>query len=290
MRASLCLARSGFFERLTGDRPRCARRRLYPACDPSTSTVRSVLGLDPYVPTARVSSPARQPWIPAAFGGKTVTLGRPDRPRRSFRREIDGAEHSNYTGERSTGSPVGPSNRVGDVTRRARDDTKRTRTIAVLATVLFHTDIVGFERRRPPPWETAYLGDLSSHATMPWSVARSAVTHAAARSRRRAMGFLVLFSNGPAPGGAAASPFRDAFGATLGSRPCAPGFAHGRVRGAMGENVGGIAVHIGARISRGSRPRRGITFPATVKDLVVGLPDWTFDDRGNRVPEGRSNR
>jgi class 3 adenylate cyclase len=52
----------------------------------------------------------------------------------------------------------------------------------------------------------------------------------------------------------------------------------------MGENVGGIAVHIGARIAAAADPGE-VLVSSTVKDLVVGS-GLTFEDRGNRALKG----
>ncbi len=52
----------------------------------------------------------------------------------------------------------------------------------------------------------------------------------------------------------------------------------------MGDNVGGIAVHIGARIA--AEAGQGEVFTSsTVKDLVVGS-GLSFQDRGGRTLKG----
>ena len=51
-----------------------------------------------------------------------------------------------------------------------------------------------------------------------------------------------------------------------------------------GDNVGGIAVHIGARILAEAQPRE-VLASSTVRDLVVGS-GLTFRDRGSRALKG----
>jgi len=52
----------------------------------------------------------------------------------------------------------------------------------------------------------------------------------------------------------------------------------------MGDNVGGIAVHIGARIAGEAMPGE-VLASSTVRDLVVGS-GLTFRDRGSRALKG----
>jgi class 3 adenylate cyclase len=52
----------------------------------------------------------------------------------------------------------------------------------------------------------------------------------------------------------------------------------------IGDNVGGIAVHIGARIAAEAGAGEVLT-SSTVKDLVVGS-GLSFQDRGNRALKG----
>ena len=51
-----------------------------------------------------------------------------------------------------------------------------------------------------------------------------------------------------------------------------------------GEDVGGIAVHIGARVASGARPSE-VLVSSTVKDLVVGS-GIVFEDRGAHELKG----
>ena len=52
----------------------------------------------------------------------------------------------------------------------------------------------------------------------------------------------------------------------------------------MGEDVGGIAVHIGARVAAAAGPSE-VLVSSTVKDLTVGSA-LTWDDRGERTLKG----
>jgi len=52
----------------------------------------------------------------------------------------------------------------------------------------------------------------------------------------------------------------------------------------MGEKVGGIAIHIGARIAAQARADE-VLVSSTVKDLVAGS-GIRFDDRGSHVLRG----
>jgi class 3 adenylate cyclase len=52
----------------------------------------------------------------------------------------------------------------------------------------------------------------------------------------------------------------------------------------MGDNVGGIAVHIGARLVAEAAPGE-VLASSSVKDLVVGS-GLTFRDRGSRALKG----
>jgi class 3 adenylate cyclase len=52
----------------------------------------------------------------------------------------------------------------------------------------------------------------------------------------------------------------------------------------IGDNIGGIAMHIGARIAAEAGPGE-VLASSTVKDLVVGS-GLTFQDRGSRALKG----
>ena len=171
--------------------------------------------------------------------------------------------------------PVGPD-AVEEISefvtgRRSTADEER-----VLATVLF-TDIVDSTKK------AAEIGDRDWRALLD---AHDAVVRAQlARFRGREVktvgdGFLATF-DGPARAIKCAVAIRDAVRA-LGLDVRA-GVHTGEVE-IRGEDVGGIAVHIGARVS--SQAHGGeILVSSTVKDLVVGS-GLSFEERGARELKG----
>jgi len=146
----------------------------------------------------------------------------------------------------------------------------------VLATVLF-TDMVG---------STAFAADLGDRA---WhdllETHRAAVRRELERFRGREVktmgdGFLATF-DGPARGIQCARAIVEAVG-QLGL-DVKTGLHTGECE-LMGEDVGGIAVHIGARVAAMAGPRE-VLVSSTVKDLVAGS-GISFEDRGAHVLKG----
>lgn len=146
----------------------------------------------------------------------------------------------------------------------------------VLATVLF-TDIVGSTRR------AAEMGDRDWHALLD---AHDAVVRAQlARFRGREVntsgdGFLAMF-DGPQRAIRCAMAIRDAVRA-LGIQVRA-GLHTGECE-VRGDDIGGIAVHIGARVSALARAD-DVLVSSTVRDLVIGS-GIDFDDRGAHQLKG----
>src|SRR6202040_1270179 len=140
----------------------------------------------------------------------------------------------------------------------------------VLATVLF-TDIVDSTRR------AAQIGDRDWHALLN---ARDAVVRSQlARFRGREVntsgdGFLAMF-DGPQRAIRCAMAIRDAVQA-LGIEVRA-GLHTGDCE-IRGDDIGGIAVHIGARVSALAGPN-DVLVSSTLRDLVIGS-GLEFDDRG----------
>jgi class 3 adenylate cyclase len=140
----------------------------------------------------------------------------------------------------------------------------------VLATVLF-TDIVDSTRR------AAEMGDRDWHALLD---AHDAVVRAQlARFRGREVntsgdGFLVMF-DGPQRAIRCATAIRDAVRA-LGIQVRA-GLHTGECE-VRGDDIGGIGVHIGARVSALARPN-DVLVSSTLRDLVIGS-GLEFEDRG----------
>jgi pimeloyl-ACP methyl ester carboxylesterase len=94
-------------------------------------------------------------------------------------------------------------------------------------------------------------------------------------------GFLATF-DGPARGIRCATSIRDAARATFGLE-VRSGLHTGEIE-VIGDDVGGIAVHIGARVGASAGPGEVIV-SGTVKDLVVGS-GITFEDRGEQELKG----
>jgi class 3 adenylate cyclase len=146
----------------------------------------------------------------------------------------------------------------------------------VLATVLF-TDIVDSTRR------AAEIGDREWHALLD---AHDAVVRAQlARFRGREVGtagdgFLATF-DGPQRAIRCAMAIRDAVQA-LGLEVRA-GLHTGECE-LRGDDIGGIAVHIGARVSALAGPN-DVLVSSTLRDLVIGS-GLEFDDRGTHQLKG----
>ena len=140
----------------------------------------------------------------------------------------------------------------------------------VLATVLF-TDIVGSTTRAVELGDRRWRDLLFSHNAI--------VRHELERARGREVktvgdGFLATF-DGPARAIRCACAIRDAVrGLGLAIRA---GLHTGECE-LIGDDVGGIAVHIGARVMARARPHE-VLVSSTVKDLVTGS-GVEFQDRG----------
>lgn len=147
----------------------------------------------------------------------------------------------------------------------------------ILATVMF-SDIVDSTRR------AAEVGDRRWRELL--ERMESEVGRALMRFRGRAVktmgdGFLATF-DGPARGIRCATAIRDAARAQFGLE-VRSGLHTGEVE-VMGDDLGGIAVHIGARV--GGIARGGeVLVSGTVKDLVVGS-GIEFEDRGEQELKG----
>ncbi|AYE97619.1 hydrolase [Mycobacterium paragordonae] len=146
----------------------------------------------------------------------------------------------------------------------------------ILATVLF-TDIVDSTRR------AAEMGDRDWHALLD---AHDAVVRSQlARFRGREVntsgdGFLAMF-DGPQRAIRCAMAIRDAV-RTLGIEVRA-GLHTGECE-VRGDDIGGIGVHIGARVSALARPNE-VLVSSTLRDLVIGS-GLGFEDRGAHTLKG----
>ena len=140
----------------------------------------------------------------------------------------------------------------------------------VLATVLF-TDIVGSTERAATLGDRAWRALLDSHHGI---VRRELERHRGREVKTMGDGFLATF-DGPARAVRCACAIRD------GVRPFGIEIRAGLHTGEcelMGEDVGGIAVHIGARVAGSAGPGE-VVVSSTVKDLVAGS-GLRFADRG----------
>ena len=146
----------------------------------------------------------------------------------------------------------------------------------VLATVLF-TDIVDSTQR------AAVMGDRDWHALLDAhdAVVRSQLTRFRGREvNTSGDGFLAMF-DGPQRAIRCAMSIRDAVQA-LGIQVRA-GLHTGECE-VRGDDIGGIAVHIGARVSALAGPN-DVLVSSTLRDLVIGS-GLEFDDRGAHQLKG----
>ena len=146
----------------------------------------------------------------------------------------------------------------------------------VLATVLF-TDIVGSTERAADMGDRRWRDLLDSY----YALARRDLGRFRGREvKTTGDGFLATF-DGPARGIRCACAISDEAG-RLGL-PIRAGLHTGECE-IMGEDIGGIAVHIGARVATMAAPGE-VLVSSTVKDLVAGS-GLRFEDRGSRTLKG----
>jgi class 3 adenylate cyclase len=146
----------------------------------------------------------------------------------------------------------------------------------VLATVLF-TDIVDSTRRAAEMGDRDWRALLDAHD----AVVRSQLARFRARELNRSGdGFLAMF-DGPQRAIRCAMAIRDAVQA-LGIEVRA-GLHTGECE-VRGDDIGGIGVHIGARVSALAGPN-DVLVSSTLRDLVIGS-GLEFEDRGNHELKG----
>ena len=233
---------------------------MYPVCD-LDADVRSVLRTI-RVPTL-VFHRKDNPWIPFALGRHVAA----HIPEARFV-EIEGPEHFYFQGD--TGRILSAVQELVTGSHGTPEDDR------VLATVLF-TDIVGSTEKASSLGDAAWRDLLVRHDAL----VRREIAHFRGREIATAGdGFLALF-DGPARGVRCVLAIRN------GVRPLGLEVRVGLHTGEcvrVGDNVGGIAVHIGARIAAEAGPGEVLT-SGTVKDLVVGS-GLSFHDRGGRTLKG----
>ena len=146
----------------------------------------------------------------------------------------------------------------------------------VLATVMF-TDIVGSTERAAELGDARWRALLERHNEL---VRRHLARHQGREVKSVGDGFLATF-DGPARGVRCAAAIAEDV-RRLGIEIRA-GLHTGECE-VMGDDVGGMAVHIGSRVS--SRAEAGqVLVSGTVKDLVVGS-GIEFEDRGQHALKG----
>jgi class 3 adenylate cyclase len=237
-----------------------ALERMYPVCDLDVD-VRAVLG-SIRVPTL-VFHRRGNFWIPFAYGRYLAE----HIPGARFV-EVDGEQHRFYTGD--VDAILAAVHELVTGEHEALEDDR------VLATVMF-TDIVGSTEKASSLGDHAWSDLLQRHN----AIVRREIAHFRGREIATAGdGFLALF-DGPARGVRCGLAIRDAVRA-LGLEVRAGLHTGECVR--IGDDVGGIAVHIGARISAEAEPGEVLT-SSTVKDLVVGS-GLSFRDRGSHALKG----
>ncbi|MGI9556658.1 MAG: alpha/beta fold hydrolase [Solirubrobacterales bacterium] len=146
----------------------------------------------------------------------------------------------------------------------------------VLSTVLF-TDIVGSTERAAELGDSAWRDLLDGHSSR---VRQELERFRGNEIKATGDGFLATF-DGPARGVRCAMAITDSV-KSLGIEVRA-GLHTGEVE-LLGEDVGGIAVHTGARVSAAASPSE-VLVSSTVKDLVAGS-GLEFADRGTRELKG----
>jgi class 3 adenylate cyclase len=182
--------------------------------------------------------------------------------------EVPGVDHAFYVGD--TDAIVDEVEEFVTGTRRARPPER------VLSTVLF-TDIVGSTERAAALGDRSWRELLDRHD----AVVRNAIArHEGSAIKSTGDGFLATFS-GPARGIAAARSIVEQL------RPLELEVRAGLHTGEVelrDSDVGGMAVHIGARVAAMAGPGE-VLVSSTVKDLVVGS-GIEFADRGDAELKG----
>ena len=182
--------------------------------------------------------------------------------------ELTGADHWWWVGDSTAVAESIEEFLTGERPQRPSD--------RMLATVLF-TDIVGSTERAAAIGDSAWRKLLERHN----EVTREQLeTFRGREIASTGDGFLATF-DGPARGVRCAHAITDslqAFGVQIRA-----GLHTGECE-ALGENIGGIAVHIGARVAAAARPGE-VLVSSTVRDLVAGS-GITFEEAGEHELKG----
>jgi len=182
--------------------------------------------------------------------------------------EYPGADHWWFAGDVDALTDAAAEFLTGEVPDREPD--------RVLATVLF-TDIVGSTERAAEMGDRAWRQVLESHDD---TVRRGVERHRGRTVKTMGDGVLATFE-GPARAVRCACDLRDSV-RSLGVDIRA-GVHTGEVE-RIGDDIGGLGVHLGARVGAMARPGE-VLASQTVKDLVVGSGiEW--DERGTHELKG----
>ncbi len=172
---------------------------------------------------------------------------------------------------------LGDTERISDEVEEFLTGSRRARVSdRVLATVMF-TDIVDSTQQAAQQGDRRWRELMQRHDE---SVRRQLDRFRGQEVKTLGDGFLATF-DGPARGVQCACAIRDAM------RPLGIEVRAGLHTGEcelLGEDVGGIAVAIGARVGAAAEASE-VLVSSTVKDLVVGA-DLAFEDRGNHELKG----
>ncbi len=226
-----------------------------------------VLDVRPLLPLVRVPSlilwRADDRLVPASLS-KVVAEGIPG----SRAVELPGGDHVIMAGDQDS--------LLGEVEEFLTGRRSAPAPDRVLATVMF-TDIVGSTERAAALGDTDWRKLLSEHDRL----ARREIEAQRGRLVKSTGDGVLATFEGPARAIVAASAVRDAV-RELGIQVRA-GVHTGECE-RIGEDVGGIAVHIGARVGSAARPGE-VLVSQTVRDLVVGS-GIEFEDRGAQQLKG----
>lgn len=189
---------------------------------------------------------------------------------------IEGARLVTYPG-RDHAFWLGDFDRIADdVERFVTGAARHSEPNRALVSLVF-TDIVKSTQRAADLGDAAWREVLERHDAL---VARSAMEHDGRVVKHIGDGALLAF-DGPAKAIRCAEALRD--GATELGLELRAGIHSGECE-VLGEDLGGLAVHIGARVGSLARAHE-IVVSSTVKELVVGS-GMQFDDRGEHELKG----
>jgi class 3 adenylate cyclase len=182
--------------------------------------------------------------------------------------EFNGQDHWPWPSE------MGPI--VEEIEEFLTGERSRAEPTRALATVLF-TDIVGSTERAAQVGDSRWRGILQRHHAMVRDALRR---HRGHEVKTIGDGFLATF-DGPARGIRCARAICD--GASDAGLEVRTGLHTGECE-LLGEDIGGLAVHIAARIAGQARPSE-VLVSRTVTDLVAGS-GITFESRGEQQLKG----